>query len=240
MAVLSQKKNIRPWPQRVTSLAYGTLSVRHLIQATFPWVRDRLIHKVRDYMTEALQRQSLPPGIAAKLYGCLNFLGHGCWGKVGRSGLLALQERQTSKQGPFPLTDEIASSLQLVPALLSLRPCRHYDLQPSSQQRFVAALDAAQDAPQEGSAGCLFLSPAKERLAFILEVDDRLFNLWDEQPAKIAQLELVVVLMSLAFYAPYVRGKHGLWFDFRPAVSAPLLLLFQLPVLLLVLTYSFL
>ena len=270
------------------------------------WVRDRLIHKVRDYMAEAFQRQSLPPGIAAKLYGCLNFLGHGCCGKVGRSGLLALQERQTSKQGPFPVTDDLVSSLQLVQALLSLRPCRHYDLQPSGQQRFVAASDAAQDAPQEGSAGCLFLSPAKERLAFILEVDDRLFNLWDEQPAKIAQLELVVVLMALAFYAPYVRGKHGLWFidnvaalmslikgrsstaeldlmsgavhailcglgcatyfewvqsadnwsdgisraglrdpwmwryEFRPAVSAPLLLLFQLPVPLLVITFSFL
>ena len=270
------------------------------------WVRDRLIHKVRDYMAEAFQRQSLSPGVAAKLYGCLNFLGHGCWGKVGRSGLLALQERQTSKQGPFPVTDDLVSSLQLVQSLLSLRPCRHYDLQPSGQQRFVAASDAAQDAPQEGSAGCLFLSPAKERLAFILEVDDRLFNLWDEQPAKIAQLELVVVLMALAFYAPYVRGKHGLWFidnvaalmslikgrsstaeldlmsgavhailcglgcatyfewvqsadnwsdgisraglrdpwmwryEFRPAVSAPLLLLFQLPVPLLVIIFSFL
>ena len=110
------------------------------------------------------------------------------------------------------MTEDLVSSLQLVQALLSLHPSRHYDLQPSSQQRFLAASDAAQDAPQEGSAGCLFISPSQERLTFILEVDSRLFNLWDDQPAKIAQLELVVVLMSLAFYAPYIRGKHGLWF----------------------------
>ena len=39
-----------------------------------------------------------------------------------------------------------------------------------------------------------------------------LFDQWDAHPAKIAQLELVVVLMALAFYAPYVRQPHGLWF----------------------------
>ena len=29
---------------------------------------------------------------------------------------------------------------------------------------------------------------------------------------RLGEVELVVVLMALAFYAPYVRGKHGLWF----------------------------
>ena len=125
---------------------------------------------------------------------------------MGRSGLLSLQERQTCKHGPFPLTEDLVSSLQLALALLALRPSRHYDLQPSSRQRFIAASDAAQDAPQEGSAGCLFLSPDKERLAFILEVDSRLFDLWDEQPAKIAQLELVVVLLCLRPFTPPIHS----------------------------------
>jgi len=286
-------------------LWHSVSQVAHPGHVTF-WVRDRLIHKVEGLLSEAYQRSSLPPGVAAKLYGCLNFLGHGCWGKVGRSGLVALQERQACKQGPFPLTEDLMDSLQLIRALLALKPSRHYDMQPSSSGRFLAASDAAQDAPRDGSAGCLFLSHTKERLAYILEVDDRLFNLWDSHPAKIAQLELVVVLMSLAFYAPYVRQRHGFWFidnvaalmalirgrsstreldsmagavhailcglgcspyfewvqsadnwsdgisrqglrdswmlrnQFRPSVSAPLLLLLQLPVPILVRTFSFL
>lgn len=192
-------------------LWHSVSQTMHSGHVTF-WVRDRLVQKVEGFLAEAHHRHSLPPGIAAKLYGCLNFLGHGCWAKVGRSGLVALQERQTCKKGPFPLTEELAASLQLIRSLLALKPSRHYDLEPSTSSRFVAASDAAQDAPREGSAGCLFLSPSKERLAYILQVDERLFDQWDSHPAKIAQLELVVVLMALAFYAPYVRQRHGLWF----------------------------
>lgn len=41
-----------------------------------------------------------------------------------------------------------------------------------------------------------------------------MFDLWDEQPAKIVQLdiELCVILMTIACVASDLRGRHCLWF----------------------------
>ena len=111
-----------------------------------------------------------------------------------------------------------------------------------SGSRFLAASAAAQDAPREGSAGCLFISPSNERLAYILEVDDPLCRLWDTQPAKIAQLELVVVLMAFAFYGPHVRHRHGIWFIDNVAALMALIRPSRYldPIPVLVRTFSFL
>ena len=57
------------------------------------WVRDRLLTKVTDIMEEAIQTRRLPPGLAAKLFGCLGFLTTGCFGKLGRSGLHSIKEK---------------------------------------------------------------------------------------------------------------------------------------------------
>lgn len=37
------------------------------------------------------QSQWLHSGVASRLCGCLTFMAHGCWGKVGRAGLLPIQ-----------------------------------------------------------------------------------------------------------------------------------------------------
>ena len=38
-----------------------------------------------------------------------------------------------------------------------------------------------------------------------------MFDLWSDDATKIAQLELAVVFMALAYMAPYLRGHHGIW-----------------------------
>ena len=43
-------------------------------------------------------------------------------------------------------------------------------------------------------------------------VDSRMFDLWDSQSAKIAQLELCVIVMTIASMASELRGHHCLWF----------------------------
>lgn len=57
------------------------------------WIRDRLIEKVRSPVSTARRAQSLSPGQAGKLYGCLTFLDQGAFGRIARAGLNALRER---------------------------------------------------------------------------------------------------------------------------------------------------
>lgn len=72
-------------------------------------------------MVVAAQRTcQLHPRTASKLFGCFAFLGHGCYGKVGRAGLRLLKERQDS-QGPS-VDDRFMTQLQFVAQLLRMSP----------------------------------------------------------------------------------------------------------------------
>ena len=168
------------------------------------WLRDRLITKVTDLMDEATQTNRLPPGLAAKLFGCLGFLNTGCFGKLGRSGLSPLKERQYSRD--TALTEDLSRSFVTIKSLLTLRPER------GSRQRYVAASDAAQDEPRQGSAGLLFVGPQGERDAYVVDITAELFTLWSEHPTKIAQLELLTVYVGFIFVASQARSCQGLWF----------------------------
>ena len=61
----------------------------------------------------------------------------------------------------------------------------------------MAASDAAQDAFRVGSGIFLVVTPRQERLGAVVPIDDAVFNLWDDQDTKIAQLELLMVLQGL-------------------------------------------
>ena len=184
----------------------------HTQQGVTFWVRDRLLVKVNGYISDALHSGTLRPGVASKLFGCLTFLAQGCWGKVGRSGLQPLQDRQYSMDRDNSLTPELLRSFSFISDFLSLRPQRCYPLDISTAPRFIIASDAAQDEPRQGSAGALLLFPSGFRAALVLRVDSRMFDLWDSQSAKIAQLELCVIVMTIASMASELRGHHCLWF----------------------------
>ena len=176
------------------------------------WVRERLSLKILSMIQEAYRVGHLHPGVAAKIFGCLTFLSHGCWGKVGRAGLNAIQERQYAPKTEVGLTGAILSCFEMVKGLLELKPQRLLSLDPSQVQRILVASDAAQDGFRIGSAGALVVTPDLHRHALVMQVDDSLFDVWDNQPTKISQLELCIVLMGLASMAEAFRGRHGLWF----------------------------
>ena len=149
----------------------------HTQQGVTFWVRDRLLVKVNGYISDALHSGTLRPGVASKLFGCLTFLAQGCWGKVGRSGLQPLQDRQYSMDRDNSLTPELLRSFSFISDFLSLRPQRCYPLDISTAPRFIIASDAAQDEPRQGSAGALLLFPSGFRAALVLRVDSRMFGL---------------------------------------------------------------
>ncbi|CAE7240678.1 unnamed protein product [Symbiodinium sp. CCMP2592] len=131
------------------------------------WVRSRLQAKVEGLLLQAEQDNSLPPGLASKLYGMLNFLEQGVYGRIGTGGIGALKERQY--EAARELTPAIRSSFEVIRAILALRPRRSVEVLPSPCARFVAASDAAEDEPRKGTGGFLLLWPGSEpgREAFV-------------------------------------------------------------------------
>ena len=87
------------------------------------WVRSRLQAKVEDMLAAgqplafAERTGVLPPGVASKLYGVLNFLEQGMYGRVGTGGLQALKARQTEKV--VELTSALRQSMEVIRAVLA-------------------------------------------------------------------------------------------------------------------------
>ena len=60
------------------------------------FVRERLVSKVSDLVASILEARTLRSGLASKLYGMLNFLELGIFGRVGAGGLQAILRRGSS------------------------------------------------------------------------------------------------------------------------------------------------
>ena len=87
------------------------------------WVKQELVDKVEGIMDEATARNKLYAGTAAKLYGCLNFLETGTFGKIARSGLNAIKDRQY-KQSTGELSASILGAFEVSRAVLRNKPKR--------------------------------------------------------------------------------------------------------------------
>ena len=176
------------------------------------WVRSWLQEKVEDMLATAERTGVLPPGVASKLYGVLNFLEQGMYGRVGTSGLQALKARQTEKV--VELTGALRQSMEVIRAVLAMRPRRRVEVFPSEHCRFVAASDAAEDVPGEGTGGFLLVwrSGLPSREAFVAEVSPSVYSLFTPGNHKIAQLELSMVLYALTRAPRVSGGPGGVWY----------------------------
>ena len=61
------------------------------------WARDRLFCKMEDLIRQAEGSNTLRSGLASKMFGLMNFLEQGMYGRVGCGGLAALCDRQGSR-----------------------------------------------------------------------------------------------------------------------------------------------
>ena len=172
------------------------------------FVRDGLVEKVPDLIEQAVQMQSLPPGLAAKNYGTCNFLEQGMYGRVGAGGLRAIRER--ADEGGRELTPPILSCFALIRAVLAARPEREFDILPRVWPRFLAASDAAADDPGQGSGGFHLVWLVRE--SFVAVIGPEMYACFTPGDQKIAPLELAMVLYALAVRAPSFRGRRGFWY----------------------------
>ena len=119
------------------------------------WVRERLQYKVEGMLEAAEASGMLTPGVASKLYGVLNFLEQGVYGRIGAGGLAALKDRQQERD--TVITAALQTCFDTVRALLKLKPQRIVEVLPAPCARFVAASDAAEDTPGQGTGGFLLV-----------------------------------------------------------------------------------
>ena len=94
------------------------------------WV-PRLIDQVRGIGAAKTCCGHLPPGQAAKFYGCLNFLLTGCWGKVFRSGLNDIKHCQHNVRA----ARDLAGTFTMIEHILDLRFERNYMVSARRQPR---------------------------------------------------------------------------------------------------------
>ena len=178
------------------------------------WARDRLLDKVKTFISDARETGKFTPGGASKLYGTLNFLESGMFGRVGCGGLSSIKDHQYQSSSSLP--PAVNRSFDLILAVLQTQPKRLYWLAPRAAKRLVAASDAAQDAPGEGSGGFLLLwSPEashRPREAFVATVDASWFAWFTPGSQKIAQLEMLMVAHALINRASSFRFCRGFWF----------------------------
>eukprot|EP00435_Cladocopium_sp_Y103_P036199 s845_g9.t1 len=173
------------------------------------WVRERLVDKIEAMMSQAESTQTLSPGHASKLYGCLTFLDQGAFAHVARAGLNHLKERQYTDQRAF--TVDLSNSFALIRAILELQPKRVVQVNPFSAPRLIVASDASQDSPRQGQAGMLLVHQQGLRLGTYITINESVFALWDDHPTKIAQLELLAVLQGILTFPSHFRDRKVVW-----------------------------
>ena len=79
---------------------------------------------MEDLIRQAEGSNTLRAGLASKMFGLMNFLEQGMYGRVGCGGLAALCDRQESRE--TVITDELRIAFHLIRAILQLRPERRY------------------------------------------------------------------------------------------------------------------
>ena len=160
---------------------------------------------------QAIAMSALPPGWPPScMHGTCNFLEQGMYGRVGAGGLRAI--RELADEGGRDITPPIQACFDLIRAVLAVRPERQFDLFPRECRRFLAASDAAEDVPGQGSGGfhLVWLDAGEVRESFVAEIGPEVYSCFAPGDHKIAQLAMV--LYALAARAPSFLDRRGFWY----------------------------
>ena len=178
------------------------------------WPRETLVTKVEDILRQALT-MGLSPGRASKLYGIVNFLALGMFGRVGQAGLNAIKDRV--HESTWEVTPKLAEAFAFLHDVFKLRPVREYTLFEADAHRVLMASDASYE-DGVGKAGFLIISdpgkPTEERVGVVVDIAalGPLEDLWGQQDTYITQLELLTVIVALVECASLFRNSRGLYF----------------------------
>ena len=152
------------------------------------------------------------PRVASKLYGVLNFLEQGVYGRIRAGRLAGLKDCQQERD--TVITAALQTCFETVRALLKLKRQRVVEVLPAPCARVVAASDAAEDTPGQGTGGFLLVWSDNTEVheAFEASTPPELYRLFTPGTHKIAQLELSMVLFAFINRPDRFRGRRGVFY----------------------------
>ena len=165
------------------------------------WVRERLEQKVLTFMRDARKSGKFTPGQAAKLYGMVNFLEHGLFGRIGLGEIQALKEHQYGALAE--------------PAPASCRPSMCWRpssvCAPGGSWWFYPWMCRGWWLPRTRPWRRIPLGlPGRWR--FVAVISLQVYDMWGPGDHKIAQLELFMVAHALTARPDQFCGRRGVWF----------------------------
>jgi len=174
------------------------------------WIKQTLLDKVAYIIQHCRDNKACGSGVAAKLFGCLNFLDTATYGHILRGGLGALKECIAGNDSPA-LPERIEKAFVQIEAVLSRRPERLVLMDNMAKPPFVAASDAALEGGV-GTGGFLIDVLGHSKTGAYMTMGKEVFDLWQPGDRKIAQLELLMVLDTFLSAAHVMRGRRGVFF----------------------------
>ena len=140
------------------------------------WIKQTLLDKVAYIIQHCRDNKACGSGVAAKLFGCLNFLDTATYGHILRGGLGALKECIAGNDSPA-LPERIEKAFVQIEAVLSRRPERLVLMDNMAKPPFVAASDAALEGGV-GTGGFLIDVLGHSKTGAYMTMGKEVFDLW--------------------------------------------------------------
>ena len=117
-----------------------------------------------------LESGRLSPSHAARLFGKVDFLNTTLFGRVGRTGMLALKQRQyeCSDRAAWPLTPSLTFSLLCIAEVLAVAPLCETCLKPSNLGTLLLCTDGSREAKRSPQhvVGAVLYEPRLDKLFY--------------------------------------------------------------------------
>lgn len=155
----------------------------------------------------------LTPSQASKLYGTLNFLESGVFGRVGCGGLQPLKDHQYGRS--TIVSPPLAKCFEVIEAVLQLRPRRQFMMRRRQVMRVLVASDAALEPPRQLRIRTIpdTVAPGYESPVALVKHSSQISQkISTTTGLKIAQLEMLMIVHALLARPQEFRGRRGVWF----------------------------
>ena len=176
---------------------------------------------------EIFASDRLGPGLAGKLKGRLSFASTQRWGKIGRSFLRALSERQYSSDNSQDLTPPISLCLREWARLITTgrpRPIASIANKPADVVIFTDGFFPNPDRNEFGEArvgGVMFDRCRSHPMTFTLVIKESMMAHWLPRKTQISMVEMFAPILAIEFLGEAIRGKAVLFFvDSEPVEGA--------------------
>ena len=175
--------------------------------------RERTRLKSIELQEHALRENSLTPAGAGKIRGVRGFTTNGTYGKIGRTAMGPLKQRQYSDTEPWLLSGALRRSLMLGVMIDGLCLKREVSVFPNGRKALVVSSDARLDESAPPSAAVLIYDSENNlRIGAYTIAPQALVEAMGES-LTIAVVESMPIVLALIHYPEVFAGRDVVWFE---------------------------